>query len=165
MLCHPMLALGSHDACCMWHECMAGGLHGRRPQIKFRKVSGHKRIRTEIVLRQIGTGRLPDWKRNVPTRWSVRRMGRRLVHRHNAWVTPKLRAAARSAPEAPLLQPPPRRKGDYSSGNIDIAAAKDIKPTVTAEFSRYGLLPPPTEAVRSDFPTGGPAFGRSRKPD
>jgi hypothetical protein len=27
MLCHPMLALVSHDACCMWHECMAGAMH------------------------------------------------------------------------------------------------------------------------------------------
>ena len=54
---------------------------------------------------------------------------------------------------------------NYSSGNIDIAAAKGIKPTVTTEFSRYGLLPPLTDAVRSDFPTGGPAFGRGRKPD
>ena len=55
-----------------------------------------------------------------------------------------------------------RRKGDYSSGNIDIAAAKAIKPAITAEFSRYGLLPPLTDAVKPDFPTGGPAFGRGR---
>ena len=47
-----------------------------------------------------------------------------------------------------------RRKGDYSSGNIDIAAAKAIKSSVVAEFSRYGLLLPLTDAVRSDFPTG-----------
>src|ERR1044072_5009932 len=58
-----------------------------------------------------------------------------------------------------------RRKGDYSSGNIDIAAAKGIKPTVTAEFSRYGLLPPPTEAVRSDTPASGQALGRGRNPN
>jgi hypothetical protein len=58
-----------------------------------------------------------------------------------------------------------RRKGDYSSGNIDIAAAKVIKPTVTTEFARYGLMPPLTDTVRSDFPTSGPAFGRGRKPD
>jgi hypothetical protein len=58
-----------------------------------------------------------------------------------------------------------RRKGDYTSGNIDIAAAKALKPTITAEFARYGLLPPLTDAVRSDFPIGGPAFARERHPD
>jgi hypothetical protein len=58
-----------------------------------------------------------------------------------------------------------RRKGDYSSGNIDIAAARSIKPSIPAEFSRYGLLPPLTDAVRSDVPAGGPALGRGRPPN
>jgi hypothetical protein len=58
-----------------------------------------------------------------------------------------------------------RRKGDYSSGNIDLAAAKLIKPGVATEFARYGLLPPLTDAVRSDFPVAGPAFARGRRPD
>ena len=52
-----------------------------------------------------------------------------------------------------------RRKGDYAAGNIDIAAAKAKKPTVTAEFARYGLLPPLTDAVQSDFPVGQDADG------
>ena len=34
-----------------------------------------------------------------------------------------------------------------------------VKPSVTAEFARYGLLPPLTEAAKPDFPTGGPALG------
>ena len=50
---------------------------------------------------------------------------------------------------------PSAARATTPSGNIDIAAAKAIKPSVAAEFSRYGLLPPLTDAVRSDFPTGG----------
>jgi hypothetical protein len=39
-----------------------------------------------------------------------------------------------------------RRKGDYTAGNADIAAARAIKPNITAEFARYGLLPPSIDA-------------------
>jgi hypothetical protein len=38
-----------------------------------------------------------------------------------------------------------RRKGDYASGNADIAAARALRPNVSAEFARYGLMPPLTE--------------------
>jgi hypothetical protein len=38
-----------------------------------------------------------------------------------------------------------RRKGDYDSGNADIAAARALRPNVSAEFSRYGLPPPLNE--------------------
>lgn len=57
-----------------------------------------------------------------------------------------------------------RRKGYTSSGNIDIAAAKAAKPGVTAEFARYGLMPPLTDAVRgSDYPFGGEALACPRR--
>jgi hypothetical protein len=42
-----------------------------------------------------------------------------------------------------------RRKGDYAGGNADIAAARAIKPDVTAEFVRYGLMPPLTDGNRA----------------
>jgi tetratricopeptide (TPR) repeat protein len=58
-----------------------------------------------------------------------------------------------------------RRKGDDSSGNTDIAAARVIKPDVAVEFTRYGLLPPLTDAVRPDGPAGNPALGRGRHPN
>jgi len=39
-----------------------------------------------------------------------------------------------------------RRKGDYSAGNADIATARAIKPSIAAEFVRYGLQPPTADA-------------------
>ena len=55
-----------------------------------------------------------------------------------------------------------RRKGDYSGGNIDIAAAKAAKSSVVAEFARYGLLPPPTDAQASEAPVSSDAQARNR---
>jgi tetratricopeptide (TPR) repeat protein len=40
-----------------------------------------------------------------------------------------------------------RRKGDYAAGNADISAARALKGDVSAEFARYGLLPPLTDAA------------------
>lgn len=107
----------SSDACacitrCLLHVARVHGCcnaPGGGQKSNSGNVSGHKQIQTEIALRQIGTVRLPDRKRTCRHRGVSGGWGRRLVHRHNAGITPKLRAAARSAPEAPLLQPPPRR--------------------------------------------------------
>jgi tetratricopeptide (TPR) repeat protein len=54
-----------------------------------------------------------------------------------------------------------RRKGDAEAGDADIAAARAMKPNVTAEFARYGLQPPLTEAG-SDYPLGNAADAQAK---
>ena len=48
-----------------------------------------------------------------------------------------------------------RRKQDFAGGNADIAAARALKPDVSAEFARYGISPP-----LSDLPRGAKRSGR-----
>ena len=43
-----------------------------------------------------------------------------------------------------------RRKGDYVSGNADIAAARAVRPNISAEFAHYGLFPPLDELTPAD---------------
>ena len=38
-----------------------------------------------------------------------------------------------------------RRKGDFTGGNADIAAARAIKQDVSTEFMRYGISPPASD--------------------
>src|SRR6185295_8355959 len=40
-----------------------------------------------------------------------------------------------------------RRKNEFASGNVDINAARAARPAVTAEFARYGLLPPLSDSA------------------
>ena len=43
-----------------------------------------------------------------------------------------------------------RRKQDFAGSNVDIAAARAIRAEVSAEFARYGINPPVTEAPRRE---------------
>jgi hypothetical protein len=49
-----------------------------------------------------------------------------------------------------------RRKGDFAEGNVDIAAARAIRPNIMTEYQGYGLMPPFVEA---------PQRGTEQQPD
>ena len=48
-----------------------------------------------------------------------------------------------------------QRKRDYTGGIADIAAARAVKPNISAEYARYGLMPPVTDSAE--------AFGKATK--